>query len=231
MELWYPITGTFVLDTGTFFQYGGDSLDATTAQLNAALCIAEQLVQLQLNTFIEPQSWTGTFDRLAYYQPITLPHSHLRSLDSITLVCERNRCECTTRRIDSCGYIKNRPASIIELRIGQDTTGSCSCGQCGGALSFEIAYTAGIPSGHLASSPIALMALTAVAEEALTQMVDPGASPGGPGAPGIESWSQFRYREKRFGQIVTQLGNSARAQYAAKLLQPWKVKRSYKLGY
>lgn len=231
MELWYPITGSSVLSTGIFFDYGGDDLGATLAQLEASFCVAEQIAQLQLNTFLTPTSWTGTFDRIAYFQPIMMPHSHLRSIDGVTLICETNRCTCAIRRLDSCGHIKQQGPSIIELRLPSSGWASCSCSGCGGALSFEIAYTAGIPTGHLGSAPAALAALTVLAQEALEQIVDPGASPSGPGAPGVESWSQFRYREKRFGQLVTQLGNSARANYAAKLLQPWRIKRAYKVGY
>lgn len=235
MEMWYPITGTHILSHEIFHAYGGDDLGVTGAQVTAALCIAEQLAQLELNTFIEPQSWTGSFDRLAYGQPLMLPHSHLRSIDSVVLRCEVDTTICSVRRITSCAHIKDRNASIVELRLGRDICGAargcCSCTHCGRPLNFEIAYTAGIPPGQLASAPIALAALTALAQEALEQLADPGASEGGAGAPGVMEWRQFWYGEKRFGLKVTQLGNSARANYAQKLLQPWKVKRAYKISY
>jgi len=229
MEKWYPITGTYVLSHELFHAYGGDDLGTTGSRVTAALCIAEQLAQLELNTFLEPQAWTGVFDRLAYGQPMMLSHSHLRSVDSVVLRCETHPHICVICNVTSCAHIKDRSASIIELRIGIRRCGLCSV--CGRALSFQIAYTAGIPTGQLAAAPAAIAALVALAQEALEQLVDPSASEGGAGAPGLESWRQFQYAEKRFALKSTQLGNSPRANYAAKLLQPWKVKRAMKIGY
>ena len=230
-----PVFTPQVLTEDIFATYGGTSGTASAAQLNASFCIGEQRVQQELCTPLVPTQITGSMGAykvhlLAYYQPFTLPHVHLRSVDDVRLVCEVGCTDCAVEEHEACVHIKNYMSSIVELRL-LCTTFCGTCGTCGTPLNFRIEYTAGLDPGVAANAPAILHALTIAADISLEQIIDPGASEGGPGDPGVQKWGSITYKEERTKLRHTALGSSARANYAAGLLQPWKVKRALKVGW
>lgn len=227
----FGVTVPQVLTEALFTAYGGYTGTATSAQITAAFCVGEQLIQQQIGTFLTPTSVTGTLvSALALMGPFTLDHSYLRTIDGVVLRCEDASCDCDTTDYTACAHIKSFEQSVIELRLGTSTCcGSCSC--CRRPLSFWIDYTAGLPAGEAAAAPTMVLALTTIADIALQQITDPGASEGGPGDPGVQKWGSFTYREERVPLIVHAVGSSARANYAANLVVPWRIKRSIKFGW
>lgn len=230
-----PVTSPQVLTEDTFVAYGGHTGSATSLQLASAFCIAEQRAQQEICTPLVPTQITGsaggyTVNLLAFGQPFTLPHTHLRSVDEAHLVCESCNFDCVVSQRDACVHIKNFMHSIVELRIRASSICG-TCGVCGAPLSFRIDYTAGLEVGLAASVPSILHALTIAADLALQQMIDPGASEGGAGDPGVQEWRSLTYAEKRTKLRHTAFGASASANYAADLLKPWKTRRTLKVGW
>jgi hypothetical protein len=231
-----PVTSPNVLTEDIFGAYGGHTGTASSTQLNAAFCIGEQRAQQEICTPLVPTQITGSagsyrVNLLAYGQPFTLPHTHLRSVDEVHLVCEKGCTDCTVSTHEVCAHIKNFMHSVVELRLVCTTTCGTCCSVCGSPLNFTLYYTAGLAPGLAASVPSILHALTVAADIALEQIVDPGASEGGPGDPGVQRWGSLTYREDRTRLRHTAFGSSARANYAANLLQPWKSRRALKLGW
>lgn len=225
-----PVTSPAVLTEELFEMYGGSTGSSSAAQRDAAFCIAEQLAQSEIMTPLTPTTVSGTFHWFAYGQPMMLPHTHVRSIEEVVLVCENCVGDCETTNYAECAQLKRPKEGIIELRI--ETSMTCgSCGCCGSPLMWMIIYVAGLETGVAETAPAILHALTIAADIALEQIVDPGASEGGPGDPGVQEWSGLDQREKRTRLRSTAFGSSARANYAANLLKPWKVKRALKLGW
>jgi hypothetical protein len=230
-----PVVSPQVLTEDIFVTYGGHTGTASAIQLASAFCIAEQRAQQELCTPLVPTQVTGSagayrVNLLAFGQPFTLPHTHLRSVDSVHLVCESCGTDCSTTVQSACVHIKNFMHSIVELRVPQSAVCG-TCGVCGAPLNFQLYYTAGLDPGLAASVPSILHALTIAADIALQQMLDSGASEGGPGDPGVQKWGSLTYREERTRLRHTAFGSSARANYAADLLGPWKTRRVLKVGW
>ena len=74
------------------------------------------------------------------------------------------------------------------------------------------------------------MALSMVAEEILKEIVDPGANPGGPGAPGVMGFSTLGYSEQHNPNslVMTAMGASARMNSAARLIRHLKRKKAFR---
>jgi hypothetical protein len=65
------------------------------------------------------------------------------------------------------------------------------------------------------------MALAMVAEEVLNEIIDPGANPGGPGAPGVTGYNSLGYSEtlNPASLKMTAMGASARMNRARKFIR------------
>jgi len=222
------VTTPSVLTSALFTAYGGTVGSATAGQLTAAFCIAEQQAQRELVTYLVPTTVSGTYHLAAFGQPMMLEATHLISVDSVVLMCEDTSCDCTIYEYTECAHIKNLRQSIIELREGCDIVCQNCCGCCGSPLMWYLTWTAGLETGLAESTPTILLALAVAAKIALNQILDPGASEGGPGDPGVTDWGSFSYRESRTPLRTTAFGSSALANYAANLLKPWKVRRPMK---
>lgn len=230
-----PVTSPQVLTEDIFVSYGGHTGSASALQLASAFCIAEQRAAQEICTPLVPTQITGSagaykVNLLAFGQPFTLPHTHLRSVDSVHLVCESCGADCVVTQQSACVHIKNFMHSIVELRVSSSSICG-TCRVCGSPLNFQLHYTAGLEVGLAASVPSILNALTIAADIALQQMVDSGASEGGPGDPGVQKWGSLTYREERTKLRHTAFGSSARANYAADLIKPWKTRRALKVGW
>ena len=111
--------------------------------------------------------------------------------------------------------------------IGNLAIANCGCG-FGDMYQVRIAFTAGLTTGIAANDSSLHMALAMTAEQFLTEMIDPGASPGGPGAPGILSWASLGYSEKMNPAALkmTPMGASGRMNAARRLVRHLKKKRA-----
>jgi len=99
-------------------------------------------------------------------------------------------------------------------------------------MQVRVVATYGLSTGT-ASDARLQMALVTAADLALQQMIDPYGADGGAGDPGIKSFSSLSYSETRSdgSYKMTAFGDSARANYAARMLSNFKYHRAGKLGW
>lgn len=233
----YLVTGTAVLTDSIYASFGGD-LDSTTAgQRNNAYQIAEQFAIEEIGTFLVPTTISGTFAWPQYDQRFNLPHTHVRTVSSLTAIHEAG-CDCADDQVElsGCAWIIDPRAGIVDLRqCGDNVAGqpSIACGCTyrahGEPLLYQIVYEAGIEAGRVAANASAKQGLTIAAELALEQITDPAAAEGGPGDPSLTNFSDTGYSATRQFLVMTAFGGSPRANYAARMLAPLKFKRALRI--
>ncbi len=221
-------TGTRVLDDPTYFLYGGWKGESTPPQRNLAYLTAEDRMERHIGTFLTPTTVTGTFP-VTVDPRLVLPHTRVLRVDGVAILREPVGS-------DSQDYVRRAGIAravdldhgVVEVFETSSQPGTTSIP--GAAKQIEIAYTAGLSDGVAASSSTMVHALVIVAEEALQQIVEPSASEGGPGAPGVQQYSMGRYSESRARIQPTTLGHTARAQFAANLVKSFQKLRARKIG-
>ncbi len=225
-----------ILTDAIFTDFGGQTGTSTAAQRTAAYATAEGQAVTELGTLVSPTVVTGTYSWPPMGQPLQLEHTHLSGVAGVTAIHEAG-CDCANDsiEIEGCAWIKDNDGGLVDLRAcGNTIKASCGGCRCGGhsgrAFQVRIVYTAGLPTAA-ASDPRLLMALTTAADLALQQIIDPSGAEGGPGDPGVQSYSSLRYSEKRTPLRQTAFGSSARANYAADQLKEFKFNRALKLGW
>jgi hypothetical protein len=232
----YLVTGTSVLTEAIFESFGGQTGTTTQAQRDNAFQIAEQFAIEEIKTFLVPTTISGTFAWPQYDLRFNLPHTHVRSVTSLTAIHEAG-CDCANDQVElsGCAWIIDNQAGIVDLRQCGDQVGqpSIACGCTyrlhGEPLLYQIVYEAGIEAGRVAANSSALMGLTVAAELALEQIIDPSAAEGGPGDPSLTNFSDTGYSAKRQFLVMTAFGGSPRANYAARMLAPLKFKRALRI--
>lgn len=228
----YLVTGTSVLTEAIFVQYGGQTGTATAAQVSSALQIAEQFAIEEIGTFLVPTVVSGTF-AWPLHDRFNLPHTHVRSVSSITAIHEAG-CNCATDQVElsGCAWVLDYQAGIISLRecgdqvVGASIACNCTYVREGRPLLYQIVYEAGIQAGLVAANAPALMGLTTAADLALEQIIDPEGAEGGSGDPSLSSFSDTGYSATRQFLMLTAFGGSPRANYAARMLKPLAYKRA-----
>lgn len=232
------VTTPAILTDDIFVAYGGLTGTTTVAQRQAAYSIAEGQAIQEIGTFLESTIVTGTHSWPPMSQPLQLPYTHVSVISSVVAIHDAG-CNCAddSVEIDGCAWLLDGDGGLVSLRECGNTLkascSSCSCGHYGaGPLQVRVVYTAGLPA-NAANDPRLLMGLATAAQLALEQMTDPAAAEGGAGDPGIKSFSSLSYSETRADSSFkeTAFGSSARANYAAKMLRPFKFKRALKLGW
>lgn len=229
-----------IMTDSIFLTYGGTTGTSTAAQRTAAYCMGERAAEDEIGTFLEPTAYTGTFMWPPQGQFYKLPHDRVTSISALYSIHEAG-CECadTVVELEGCAWIDDSDNGIIDVReVGNTAKAACSaCCSCSGSpwgygvpYQFRVVYVAGLPSGY-ADDPTLLMALTTFADLALEQMIDPSGAEGGPGDPGVQSFTAQGYGETRTKLKDTALGSSARANYAAKLLRSFSSHGALKLGW
>jgi hypothetical protein len=212
-----------------FDEYNANCIDlGTVSQRQNSYVIAESRMIEQIGTFLLPTTVTGTFMWPQSSQPIVLPHRFLTSIDRLVIQSFEGECNCDLTQNAGCGLIRNG-IGYIDARVTEfAATSYCSCGGGGWLYQAQVTYTAGLPTGTAANDTRLHNALAIVAYEALTQMVEPGLGAGGPGNPGVTSFSTMGYSETFNKESLqkTKLGNSALANYAASLVSHYKKKRA-----
>jgi hypothetical protein len=219
-----------------FEEFGGQTGTTTQAQRNNAYQIAEQFAIEEISTFLVPTTISGTFAWPQHDQRLNLPHTHVRSVGSLTAIHEAG-CDCADDQVElsGCAWVIDYRAGIVDLRQCGNQSGQpsiacgCSYRTNGEPLLYQIVYEAGIEAGRVAANSSALMGLTVAAELALEQIIDPHASEGGPGDPSLTSFSDTGYSASRQFLLMTAFGGSPRANYAARMLAPLKFKRAMRI--
>lgn len=233
----YLVTGTAVLTDSVYAGFGGDLDSSTSTQRNNAYQIAEQFAIEEIGTFLVPTTISGTFAWPQYDQRFNLPHTHVRTVSSLTAIHEAG-CDCADDQVElsGCAWIVDHRAGIVDLRqCGDNVAGqpSIACGCTyrahGEPLLYQIVYEAGIEAGRVAANASAKQGLTIAAELALEQITDPEAAEGGPGDPSLTNFSDTGYSASRQFLVMTAFGGSPRANYAARMLAPLKFKRALRI--
>lgn len=234
-----PIIGApSILTDSIFVAYGGQTGTTTAAQRQAAYGIGEGQAIEDIGTFLTPTTVTGTYSWPPLGQPLQVQHTHVSAVLGVVAVHDAG-CNCADNAIEisGCAWLLDADGGLVSLRECGDTVRAncwgCGCGHGGsGPLQVRIVYRAGLPVAA-ASDPRLLKGLVMAAQLALEQMTDPTAAEGGAGDPGIKSFSSLSYSETRADGSYkeTAFGTSARANYAAKMLSPFKFKRALKLGW
>lgn len=240
-ETWHIVTTPSVLNDATFVAYGGQTGTSTPAQRTAAYAIAEQFAVEEIGTFLAPTTVTGTFawpvaaTYPTYDFRFQLPHDRVWSVASLTAIHDAG-CNCASNAVEltGCAWILDGDNGVLDLRQCGDTVkascAGCSCGSGGlGPLQFRVVYTAGIPAGLVTGSPAALMGLVTAADLALEQIIDPAGAESGPGDASVASFGDTGYSEVRQFLRMTAFGGSPRANFAARMMQPFKFKGALKL--
>lgn len=224
-----PQTTPQYLTSQIFTQYGFFTGTATAFQMEAAFSIAEWQVALEINTFLAPTTFTGTFSE-DFSKIIRAPVGKLISINSITFY------EAYTNGVDR---LISGTARILDYDNGYfsiwpspyDISACQGCGTVSlrGIYRADISITAGYASGT-ALTPNTLLASCMAADIAKEQMADRGMG---------QEFENFQTTTQVGRTIVTNLskfiketpfGVSSRAQYIRALLKPYKLYRVEKLG-
>lgn len=199
----------------------------TATQRQNAYTIAERRMMNHLMTPLTTTTVTGTFVWPAVPEPILLPHRYIRSIDRVNVLSLDTDCNCDVSDNTGCALIRNG-VGYIDVRVtGWTATAQCGCGHYSKWLyQCEVTWTAGLPDSVRDGDPALHNALAVIASEALTQIVESGAGPGGQGAPGVQGFQSIGYSEQYnpASLKVTPLGTSAAANYAASLVKHLKKK-------
>lgn len=226
----FLITGTSILNDSIFAAYGGPTGTATIAQRQAAYQIAEQFAIQEIGTPLTPSTLTGTFVWPADMR-LQLPYTRVSSVLGVSALYEY-ACNCQPLELGGCAWLIDPDNGVIDIRPCGGALGgaACNCAQAmgaGGGLPkmVRVAYIAGIPAGFVLANSAALMGLVTAADLALNELISCMPE----GDPQVSSFSDTGLSMTYGGLVMTALGGSARANYAARMLKPLKFKGAFKL--
>lgn len=222
---YYHLAPVILTDSLFFAHEPACLLTGTSTQRQTAYLVAEQQMMRELDTFLLPTTVTGTF-LWPFQNPLVLPHERLQSIDSVVGL-SADDCSCVLTEYDACAFMRDSVGYIDARLVEGAWARGCGCGGAG-LYQIRVAYTAGLPTGVAAGDLALHQALSDAAAIALAEVVDPGSNEGGPGAPGILSWSADRYSETRVPPRKTAFGQTARATYIANLVRHLKRFRALK---
>lgn len=224
----YPKYSPEILTDTLYTNFGGKNGESTAGQRSAAYLIAEERMSDHLNTFLLPTIITGTYPWPVNGDPICLDHAYVRSIKSVHVYTEECCCDCDLIANDGCALIIDGDYGYVYVKM-TDGVG-CGCG-CGGDYGYpynvQVVYEAGLYSGTSYAANM-LTALTIVAQDTLNEMIEPGANEGA-GDVQIQEFQNQSYREKRGPMLHTALGESPRANFAARLVRRLKRHKYLKL--
>lgn len=222
-----------ILSDTIFTQYGGHTGTSTAAQRTAAYGIAEGQAQQELGTLLTPTIVTGTYMWPLTTTRLQLPVDRLRRVIGVTAIHDTGcNCAADSTEISGCAWMVNADAGIIDLSEcnGEYVVNKgccCTCNEYGMPFQVRVIFEAGL-NLEASSDPRLLLGLVTWADLALEQIIDPSGAEGGPGDPGVQSYGADGYSESRTPLVETAAGYSARANYAARMLRPFKMKGALK---
>lgn len=214
---YYHLAPVILTDTLFFNHEPGCLITGSLLQRQTAFLIAEQQMMRELSTFLLPTTVTGTF-MWPFGESLVLPHDHLHSIDSVVGLSADQGCSCELTEYDACAFLRDS-LGYIDARLTEAAwIRGCSCAQAN-LYQIRVAYTAGLPTGVAANDLGLHQGLADAAAIALNEIVDKGSNEGGPGAPGLVSWSADRYSETRVAPKKTAFGETAQGTYIANLVR------------
>jgi len=227
----YSHLSPVILTDSLWAMYTSECLTSGTyAQRRAAYTTAESLMITHLRSFLLPTTVTGTYVWPATPEALVLPWKNVRSVDRLVVKSLDDSCTCDLSNNTGCALIRNDGMAYIDMRVTNFTaTAQCGCGYYSKWLyQAEVTTTSGLSTGTAAGDTRLHQALAMIATEVLIEMVDPGLSQGGPGAPGVKSYGTLGYSEtfNEHSIRATALGNSTIANRAAKLVKHLKPMRA-----
>jgi len=194
-----------------------------------AYLLAEQQMMQYLQTFLIPTIITGTYLWERPARSIRLDHCYVHTINRIKVTSFSGECDCDLDENDACAVIRDT-WGIIDARVTAYAV-RARCGACAPGYFYQalVTYSAGLPTGTSSQDKALHLALAKVAEINLIEIIDPGAAEGGPGDPGIESWSSLGYSQKRHQIIIYPWGSSPNANFAGRLVKHLKKIRPLRL--
>ena len=234
MQEWVHLSPVILTDALYLSYITGPTGDApvytgTFVQRQAAYLAAEQAMIREIGAPLLPTAITGTFVYPHMDNRLVLPFKWIRSIEGVTILYGGGTGTCGLQEADGCYRIRDGIGYIDIYCIGNLVNRQCAT--LPGPYQARLAYTAGLPTGTAADDTSLHMALSIVAEQFLNEIVDPGANPGGPGAPGVGNFSTQGYSETPLEQslLMTSFGSSARMNMAKRLIRHLKKKRALRL--
>lgn len=225
-----PMTSPQFLTEQMFINYGFFTGSATSFMIQAAFAIAENQVARDIGTFLVPTTYTGTYGFLGFDIPYETAVGKLISVDSVTL--HQRFSNGIDRFVSGTAYIRDFDNGYYYLQTSPNDNSVCvgCAGYSIGFYQYNVAITAGYPSGTVQATPTAQLAACMAADIALKQMYDEGI---GIQYENLTKTLQAGRLIQSFDTskfISTIYGPSSRAVYISKLLEPFKIYRTGFLG-
>jgi hypothetical protein len=159
---------------------------------------------------------------------MVLEHARIQSADRVAVLYGANRTDsCELQSTTGCVRIRDDTYGYIDVYVLGAMCAN-ACGHVPDPYQVEITYTAGLATGTSSQDTNLHLALSMIAEQFLNEILDPGANPGGPGAPGVSRYSTLGYSETPVEASLgmTTAGASARMNTAMRLIRDLKKKRA-----
>lgn len=222
----YPYRSPIIMTDPIFVDYGGHMGNSLPAQRTAAYLMAEEVVTDHLETYLLPTIVTGTYPfRLNTYR-LMLDHGHVQRVLVTQFLDNEEKV-----------YWSQTGTANVYVDLVSDTRGildvdylysHCNCQSTSVyPTQIRVMYEAGLPTGT-ASQANFLMALTIYSDLMLQEIIGYGNE--APGDIGVQQFNNQQYSEMRVRLLRTDLGSSARAQLANRLLSMNRKLRWVGLG-
>lgn len=215
----FPYNAPIILNNQIFVDYGGQTGSFTHAQLQSSYLVSEILMTSYIGTFLLPIIVTGTINYMGSNRLVT-DYGYVHQIYTVNVKSKENGIDCTLRTDTGCAYIYDDTFGYIDFKR---VSSYCGCGYVYPYPPYQIhvAYEAGLPSGTANLAPM-VEALTILAQIDLNEKI-PGkvGMNEGVGDVGIQKFSSMDdYHEERTASAIirTNLGSSARAMYAKRLV-------------
>ena len=226
----YPLTSPIILNDGIFNDFGGRPGSSSPKQRSYAYMMSEEQCSTYIGTLLLPVIVTGTYN-YANSQRIATDYGYVSRILGVNILSQNylsNSCDLVSN--PGCAYIQDDTFGYVDIH---QTLGACGLALYmspasllpyyppyrGTMYQFQIVYEAGLPTGT-ANLPGVLQALSIVAQINLNEMVGDGSAGinEGVGDIGIQDFRTLDYSERRTPLKHTALGNSAKSNRAAMLL-------------
>lgn len=216
MDNIYPYSTPLVITDKIFTEYGGHVDNTMLSQRQAAYFIGEEAVSRDLNTFLANTIITGSFPYTS--EVIHLNHAFINKIVLVRFIDFDNSIYYTVSGTSNW-YINLRDPDRGVLDINSLYMHYCPPMYGYVPYKVDVVYETGLVSGTV-YQPNFLLALTTYADIVLNEIVGYGNE--APGDVGVTQFSNQQYQEQRMAMFNTAYGNSARAQFAHKLLTRYR---------
>ncbi len=222
-----------ILTDDVFFAYVPTPLYTGTAvQRSAAYLAAEQMMIQEIQSPLLPTTITGTWMWPVTNPILVMPFRRITSVQGITIFYGGGTGTCGLQETAGCFRLRDGGYGYLDVHcVGNAAIAGCACRGPSDIYQVQVAYTTGLPTGTAADDTSLHMALSMIAEEVLNEIIDPGANPGGPGAPGVSGYNSLGYSEQlnKLSLKMTAFGASARMNRARKFVRHLIKKKTLRM--